>query len=227
MGQAQPWRADGADEGRDRAQRRGSRRAGAAELHRLRYVVNGTLNRTIRPLMRSRAASSSSYECTTMTSPSTPSAGVPTLLPRPSMISGRRWGSVISALSWPLTQCGTFTGSVCTFSRPSFFISSTAHRIASSSGCDPLRRLPKRIAEEREPLPREPRRCGFGDQFGGRFAIGIEPRRRAAGRGGWRLGGGCGRTATEGGCRWRAAASAHLTILSAPHVEVAARPRRT
>ena len=72
-----------------------------------------------------------------------PAAGVPTLLPRPSMTSGCGRGPAISRLSGPRTQCGTFTGSVCTFSRPSRFISSTAQRIAASRFCEPLRRWPK------------------------------------------------------------------------------------
>ena len=58
------------------------------------------------------------------------------------MTSGIGRGEVSSTLSRPRIQCGTFTGSVWTLSSPSFFISATAHPIASSNACDPLRRLP-------------------------------------------------------------------------------------
>lgn len=40
-----------------------------------------------------------------------PSGGVPTLLPRPSIARFLALGTVISALSFPLTQCGILTGS--------------------------------------------------------------------------------------------------------------------
>ncbi len=71
-----------------------------------------------------------------------PSAGVATLSPRPSITIGCRAGSTISALSEPRTHFGTMTRSVCTFSRPSRFISSAAHWIARSSAGVPLRRFP-------------------------------------------------------------------------------------
>ena len=48
-------------------------------------------------------------------------------------VSGWRQGETISALSLPRTHLGTMTFSVCTFSRPSRFISPTAHSMARSS----------------------------------------------------------------------------------------------
>ena len=72
-------------------------------------------------------ASSSSKLWTTSTSAWMPSPAVPTLSPSPSITIGWRAGSTISALSVPRTHLGTITCSVCTFSRPSFFISATAH----------------------------------------------------------------------------------------------------
>ena len=42
---------------------------------------------------------------------SLPSGGVPTLLPRPSIARLLGLGTIISALSFPLTQCGILTGS--------------------------------------------------------------------------------------------------------------------
>ena len=50
---------------------------------------------------------------------------------------------MISRLSRPRTQRGTITLSVRTFSRPSFFIVSTAHAMARLRLSDPLRRWPK------------------------------------------------------------------------------------
>ncbi len=98
----------------------------------------------MRPRTRSAFESSSSNPRTTTTSAWTPSgvAPVPTLSPRPSITIGCRSGSTISALSLPRTHLGTFTPSVCTFSRPSRFISLTAHSMARSSAGVPLRRLP-------------------------------------------------------------------------------------
>lgn len=40
-----------------------------------------------------------------------PSGGVPTLLPSPSIARLLALGKIISALSFPLTQCGILTGS--------------------------------------------------------------------------------------------------------------------
>lgn len=42
---------------------------------------------------------------------SLPSGGVPTLLPSPSIARLLALGKIISALSFPLTQCGILTGS--------------------------------------------------------------------------------------------------------------------
>lgn len=42
---------------------------------------------------------------------SLPSGGVPTLLPSPSIARFLALGIIISALSFPLTQCGILTGS--------------------------------------------------------------------------------------------------------------------
>jgi hypothetical protein len=97
----------------------------------------------MRPLASAARASSSWKPFTTSTSASMPSGGVPTLLPRPSMTSPPGNGETSSALSRPRTQCGTFTGSRRTFSRPSFFISSAAQRMAASSDSDPESRWPK------------------------------------------------------------------------------------
>jgi hypothetical protein len=97
----------------------------------------------MRPLTLAAAASSSWKLLSERTSASTPSPGVPTLLPSPSIASEWRRGATISALSWPRTQCGTLTGSRRTFSKPSFFISAAAQRIAASSDSEPLSRWPK------------------------------------------------------------------------------------
>ena len=122
---AQSRRADGADERGDRAERRGARRPVDAELHGLAVGRERHVEEDDPALDAiARRASSSSKLWTTSTSASMPSGGVPTLLPRPSIdqrmpVAARR----SPALSRPRTQCGTLTGSVCTFSRPSFFIS--------------------------------------------------------------------------------------------------------
>ena len=125
---------------------------------------------TLRP-----AASSSSKLRTTSSSASTPSAGVPTLLPRPSITSAWRRGATISRLSWPRTQCGTLTGSLRTFSRPSFFICATAQSIAPSSACEPLSRWPKVSPSSASRCQANPRRQRFAEQPRGRIAMRIEP----------------------------------------------------
>ena len=67
-----------------------------------------------------------------------------TVPPSPSIATSWRGGSTISALSRPRTQCGTITGSVCTFSRPSAFIFSADHAIARARLSDPESRAPCR-----------------------------------------------------------------------------------
>ena len=49
---------------------------------------------------------------------------------------------MISRLSLPRTHFGTITRSVCTFSRPSFFIVSTAQAMARLRFSEPLSRWP-------------------------------------------------------------------------------------
>ena len=72
-----------------------------------------------------------------------PAAGVPMLLPRPSIGSPTRRGCSISADSAPRTQCGTRTSSPCTCSSPSFFISCRIQSSAASKLVEPAWRGPK------------------------------------------------------------------------------------
>src|SRR5215218_5218139 len=96
----------------------------------------------MRPAASCARRSSSSNPETASISASMPPSGVPTLLPRPSMTSLFGYGDTISSDSRPRTQRGTFTGSARTFSSPSSRIVRTAHAMASSSACEPLKRCP-------------------------------------------------------------------------------------
>ena len=141
---AQPGRSDGADQRGDRAECRGARRSPAAELHRLAVVGERDVEEddlALDPAARRRRAPRSCGRSAARAS--TPSGGVPTLLPSPSITrSWTRGDDDLRDSRVPRTQCGTFTGSLRTFSRPSFFICSTAQSMASSSACDPLSRWP-------------------------------------------------------------------------------------
>ena len=105
--------------------------------------MKGTLKSTTRPFACAAFASRSSKLATGSTSAVRPSAGVPTLPPRPSTTRSPPAGSTRSRLSRPRTQCGTSTGSRRTFSSPSAFMPASAQRRAASSCGDPLRRWPK------------------------------------------------------------------------------------
>ena len=120
---------------------------------------------------------------TTSTSASRPAAGVPTELPRPSIGSGCRTGVTSSRLSRPRTHFGTMTGSLCTLSRPSFFISATAQSIARLERLGPREPRAERVGDLGEPLPGEIGALRFCDQPLGGWPVRINPVRARLGAG--------------------------------------------
>ena len=140
--QAQSVRADRTNEHarpRRAAPRATPRRCGSGRSRR--SSVNGTLNSTMRPRAAPACASSSSKLCTTR-------LGLHALRRRRDAAAESQHRDLVArrlddlGALVPAHPLGTITGSVCTFSRPSRFISSTAHLMARSSCGEPLRRWP-------------------------------------------------------------------------------------
>ena len=100
---------------------------------------------------------------------------VPTLSPSPSMTIACRAGSTISALSAPRTHFGTMTLSVCTFSRPSRFISATAHCDRAIERRRAAQPVADRVGENGEAMPGERAADRFANQARGRLAVRVEP----------------------------------------------------
>ena len=71
-----------------------------------------------------------------------PSGPVGTLGPSATTCITCLAGAITSATAAPRIQCGTRTGSVCTFLSPSARICSTAHLTARAAPSDPLGRGP-------------------------------------------------------------------------------------
>ena len=80
-------------------------------------------------------------------------------------------------------SCGTITFSVCTFSRPSRFISPTAQRIARSSACGSAQAVAEAIGHHGKPLPCKVTRGGLGNQSIRRRPIPMDPLRHRCGLG--------------------------------------------
>jgi hypothetical protein len=105
----------------------------------------------MRPAMRVESMrASSSMLVTGTTSASSPASGVATLPPSATATRGCGHGETTSTAQLPRIQCGTVTGSACTFFNPSARSRASAHSTARASPGEPAERGPTSRVSERK-----------------------------------------------------------------------------